>query len=47
MSIPKKEKSRGFEMILLRHFTEDDAETIRKKQWPDLSIEEIEAIIND
>lgn len=34
-------------MILLRHFTEDDAETIRKKQWPDLSIEEIEAIIYD
>ena len=27
--------------------TEQDAETIRKKQWPDLSIEEIEAIINN
>ena len=34
-------------MISLRHFTEDDAEIIRQKQWPDLSTEEIVSIIND
>lgn len=34
-------------MISLRHFTEEDAEIIKQKQWPDLNTKEITEIIND
>lgn len=34
-------------MVRIRHFTAEDAETIKKRQYPDMSIDEIERMITD
>ncbi|MBE7005128.1 MAG: GNAT family N-acetyltransferase [Ruminococcaceae bacterium] len=37
----------GTSMVSLRHFTEDDAETLRQKLWQDMPCEEVVRMIGD
>jgi RimJ/RimL family protein N-acetyltransferase len=34
-------------MVRIRHFTTEDAETIKKRQYPDMTVDEIERMIAD